>query len=293
MSPQSETEPLFPKFEKFVIENDLLSKAKGGLSAKLPRVMGQGKTKAEGLNLPPAAIERKIELISFPRFAEMEIPKEVLQEIDRVRQEVDSELMILKTVEGRTNLVREVLRLLPGNVGQKDGHFFAGRLVLVPVNRGQTWAWSVTPYYPIISKIPPDIIYLEKAYAAAEELLERVILPIDLFENRLHLAWLLARHFSNSNDVLIIDVARMFKISCQEERFWNTPQKRFFNDVPEAAFIANILNWRRHQDHLKDDFEFVRATLHQAHGPRAKVYYLPQNPEGTQVTPVIYLRKTN
>jgi hypothetical protein len=184
-----------------------------------------------------------------------------------------------------------VLRRLPGQAGQKDNQYYAGRLVLLPDNRTLTWAWSITPYYPIISKIPPDVEYLEKAYSAAEQLLERIVLPVEVFENRLVLTWSMARHFSDSENVLIVDVARLFKIACQEERFWKNPQKRFFTDLPEAAFIANLLNWRTRSDYAKTRFEFVRATLHQAHGSKAKVFYMPQNPEGTQVTPVIYLKR--
>ena len=291
MPEKEDVDRLFPKFEQYVIDTDLLSKAKGSLAAKLPRIMGQGKTKAEGLKLPPSAIERKLELISLTRSEEMEIPAEIKLEIDQVIQEVTSETERLKTSEGIKDLAIQVLRRLPGQVGQKDNQYYAGRLVLLPSNRGQTWAWSITPYYPIIGKIPPDVEYLEKAYAAAEQLLERIILPVEVFENRLLLAWDMARHFSETDSILIIDVARMFKIACQEERFWNNPQKRFFTDVPEAAFIANLLNWRRFQEQSKTSFEFIRATLHQAHGTKTKVFYMPQNPEGTQVTPVIYLKK--
>ncbi len=291
MPEQADTNRLFPKFEQFVLDKDLVSKAKGSLAAKLPRIMGQGKTKADGLNLPPSAIERKLELLSLTRSGKVEIPVEIKLEIDQVEQEVESALEKLKTTEGIRDLAIQVLRRLPGQTGQKDNQYFAGRLVLIPRHRGQAWAWSITPYYPIIDKIPPDVEYLEKAYSAAEQILERIILPVEVFENRLLLAWAMARHFSETDNVLVIDIARMFKIACQEERFWNNPQKRFFTDAPEAAFIANLLNWRMHKGQSKIVFEFVRATLHQAHGTKAKVFYMPQNPEGTQVTPVIYLKR--
>lgn len=282
---------LFPSFEQFVLDNDLLSKAKGSLAVKLPRIMGQGKTKAEGLNLPPAPIERRSELISLIRSDEMELPSSVRAEIENIKAGLEKEYARLKSSEGTRDLAIQVLRRLSCEAGQKDNYYYAGRLVLLPVNKGTTWSWSITPYYPIISKIPPDVDYIEKGFKAAEELLDRLIMPPDVFENRLYLAWKMARHFSESDDVLIIEVARMFKIACQEERFWNAPKKQFFIDVPEAAFIANLLNWRRHSEPTKASFEFVRATLHQAHGQNAKVFYMPQNPEGTQITPVIYLRK--
>lgn len=282
---------LFPIFEQFVLDNDLLNKAKGSLAAKLPRIMGQGKTKAEGLNLPPAPIERKLELISLIRSQEMDFPVSVRNELEKIKAEVDEEYAQLKSSEGIRELAIQVLRRLSPPAGQKDNSYYAGKLVLQPVSRGSTWCWSVTPYYPLVSKIPPDVEYIEKAFAAAEALLESLIMPFATFENRLRLSWTMARHFSETDDVLIVDVARMFKIASQEERFWNSPKKQFFIDMPEAAFIVNLLNWRRSREPSEVDFEFVRATLHQAHGQKATVFYMPQNPEGTQVTPVIYLRK--
>lgn len=291
MSQQEIKETLFPYFVKFVQEKNLLSKAKGSLSSKLPRIMGQGKTKAVGLDLPPAVIERKAELISLLNTTDIEFPEEVLNEIEQARQEIELENERLKSSDGLLNFIRDVFKNLTDQVGQKDNYFFAGRLVLLPKNRGQSWTWSITPYYPIIHKIPADVEYLVKAYSAANELIEKTILPVELFEDRLSLAWKMARHFSDTDSVLVTDVAKMFKIARQEERFWNTPSKRYFTDVPEAAFIANILNWRRQHGRPITEFEFVRATLQQAHGPKAKVFYLPQNPEGTQVTPIIYLKR--
>jgi len=282
---------LFPIFEQFVLDNNLLNNAKGSLAAKLPRIMGQGKTKAEGLTLPPAPIERKLELISLIRSQEMEFPDSVRTELEKIKAEVDEQYARLRSSEGIRELAIQVLRRMPSPAGQKDNSYYAGRLVLLPVSRGTTWCWSVTPYYPLVSKIPPDVEYIEKGFTAAQELLDRLIMPPATFENRLRLSWTIARHFSETDDVLIIDVARMFKIASQEERFWNSPKRQSFVDMPEAAFIVNLLNWRRSREPSEVDFEFVRATLHQAHGQKAKVFYMPQNPEGTQVTPVIYLRK--
>jgi len=282
---------LFPVFEQFVEENDLLNKAKGSLAAKLPRIMGQGKTKADGLSLPPAPIERKAELVSLISSEGIDFPDPVMAELEKVQAEVEEEYARIKSSEGTKELAIQALKRLTCAAGQKDNYYYAGKLVLLPVNRGATWSWSITPYYPIISKIPPDAEYIEKGFTAAEELLARLIMPPEIFEGRLYLAWNMARHFSDTDDVLIIDVARLFKIACQEDRFWNNPKKQFFIDVPEAAFIANLLNWRKVSEPSRSTFEFVRATLHQAHGQKAKVFYMPQNAEGTQVTPVIYLRK--
>ena len=56
---------LFPELESYVERTGLLSNAKGILAARLPRILGQGKTRAEGLDLPPAAIERQQELLAL------------------------------------------------------------------------------------------------------------------------------------------------------------------------------------------------------------------------------------
>jgi len=111
------------------------------------------------------------------------------------------------------------------------------------------------------------------------------------FDERLRLSWLMAKHFAGKEEVFIVDVARMFKIAGQREQFWNAPKKMLFVDIPEASFVANLLNWKRFRGEEKSRFEFVPATLHQAHGPHAKVFYIPFNEEGTQARPMVYMRK--
>jgi hypothetical protein len=83
----------------------------------------------------------------------------------------------------------------------------------------------------------------------------------------------------------------MYKIAGQQEKFWNAPKKAHFIDLPEAAFIANLINWRRHKDSDKSEFDFAQATMHQALGKNAKVFYMPTNAEGTQARPVSYITK--
>jgi hypothetical protein len=45
MSDTSVIEGLFPSFTRFVQSTGLVDKAKGNLSAKIPRILGQGKAK--------------------------------------------------------------------------------------------------------------------------------------------------------------------------------------------------------------------------------------------------------
>lgn len=83
----------------------------------------------------------------------------------------------------------------------------------------------------------------------------------------------------------------MFNIAGQDDRFWQTPQRQYFKDLPGAAFVINLIQWRLSPGSSATAFEFVPATLHQAHGPHSKVFYLPMNQEGTEVRPMVYLRR--
>jgi hypothetical protein len=131
------------------------------------------------------------------------------------------------------------------------------------------------------------------AYRASESIVDKWTLPVDRFLDRLALAWTIARHFGEGENVLIADVARLFKIAAQDERFWGSPARRNFEDVPEAVFIANLINWRRHRDAAgsAESFELVPATLNQAHGSKSRAFFVPSNAEGTIVRPMIYIRR--
>lgn len=283
---------LFPETEKYIAEKDLINKHRGN-QAQLFRILGQGTTRSKELELPPAEIERKMELVGFKLLQnDQETPQAVKTEIAQVREELDKELLLLKKREFQKRLSNQTLRLLEGiKSGFKDNLFFAGRLVLLSDKAGINWSWCLTQHYPIITKIPPDPEYMMKSYHEAEKVLKTLILSAEKFNFSLNLAWMLARQFSKSDNVLIIDVARMYKIAGQQEKFWNTPKKGNFIDLPEAAFIANLINWRRSNDKGKTQFDFAQATVHQALGKKAKVFYMPSNAEGTQARPVSYIKK--
>jgi hypothetical protein len=284
---------LFPALERFV-ERTGLANAKGILSARLPRILGQGQTRAEGLDMPPAEIERQQELLALSLPEEALRDTGVQREIAEARRAVDTHIQNMRHPENRRRFALQILHRLEGvSTGIKDNQFFAGRLILVPDKGGQNWAWSMTPHYPVIAKIPADIEYVVSAYAAAGRIVDKWTLPVDRFLDRLTLAWTMARHFGEGEDVLIADVARLFKIAAQDDRFWGNPSRRNFEDVPEAVFIANLINWRRHRDTAgeSENFELVPATLNQAHGPRSRAFYVPGNAEGTVVRPMIYIRR--
>jgi hypothetical protein len=284
---------VFPEFAKFALAENLSGKKlTGSLDAKLPRILGQGKTKAVGLDLPPAPIERKQEFITLELPPSFKTPVSVREEQARVREEVEKELKQLCSEEGARSLASNVIRSLSVELqGLKNNYFYAGRFLLIPDKKRTSWSWSITPHYPIIDKIPPDFEYLVKAFTAAEEKMEEMVIVPEQFEKKLELSWLLARHSSEASDkVLLSDVARMYVIAAQENKFWSRPQKKYFNDVPDASFIANLINYKRnYRGGDGPEFEFMPATLNDSY--RKDVYHIPLDREGTQTRPYVYIVK--
>jgi hypothetical protein len=294
MTETANTPHLFPALERFVERAGLLANAKGILAARLPRILGQGQTRAEGLDMPPANIERQQELLALTLPEEAAHDANVQAEIAAARHAIAAHTEQMRNPDTRRRFALQVLQRLDGiSSGIKDNHFYAGRLVLGYDKSGQNWAWSMTPHYPVIDKIPADVEYVVAAYAASEKIVERWTLPVDRFLDRLALAWSIARHFGEGENVFIADVARVFKVAAQDDRFWSNPYRRNFNDIPDAVFIVNLINWRRHRDEAasSETFELVPATLNQAHGPKSRPYYVPSNAEGTTVRPMIYIRR--
>ena len=280
---------LFPEVEKFIEQAGLLNKLKGN-QAQLYRILGQGQTKSKELDMPPAEIERKMELVTFKPLQEETVPLAVKVEVESVRRSLDNDLAVLKKDEFQKRLANQVLRGLEGiKTGIKDNRFYAGRLILSVNKFGKEWNWSLTPHYPIVSTLPPDPHYIITAYHEAEKILSEIIQPPDVFEKRLDLAWTLACHFSPGDKILIVDVARMYKIAGQNEKFWAAPKRTSFVDLVDAAFIANLINWLKQSEEKR--YSFASATLHQAHGRNSKAFFLPANAEGTQTRPVIYIAK--
>ena len=285
---------LFPELERFIRESGMLKSATGILAVRLPRVLGRGKTGAEGLDLPPAEIERKRELLALKLPSEVDNHTGIQREIEEARQFVHEHDGKMRHSENRRRFAMEVLHnLSEKNTGAKDNHFFAGHLIFVPEKNGKSWSWSMTPYYPVISKIPPDVEYAVQAYEASVRIVEECTMPVETFIDRLSLAWSIARHFGKDKNVLIADVAKFFKIATQGDRFWRSPARRTFTDVPEAVFISNLIHWKRNRAGGESvEFELVPATLNQAHGPKSRAFYVPTNAEGTTVQPMIHIRRT-
>ncbi|MBM4125691.1 MAG: hypothetical protein FJ246_12205, partial [Nitrospira sp.] len=192
--------PLFPAFERYVERSGLLANAKGILSARLPRILGQGQTRAEGLDMPPAVIERQHELLALSLPESAVVDPEVQREIAEAKTAVTAHAEHMRHPENRRRFALQALSRLEGvPTGNKDNQFFAGRLVLVSDKGGQNWAWSMTARYPVIAKIPADIDYVVRAYEVADRIVDKWMLPVDKFLVRLRLAWTMARHFSDGD----------------------------------------------------------------------------------------------
>src|SRR6267142_5703658 len=104
---------LFPAFCYWARESGLVDKSKGNLAAKLPRILGQGTTRAKGLNLSPAPIERKIEFASLQFPNEFGPPEAVLREQAEAFQEVENLKNELLRDEGKRKLIVLALEQLP------------------------------------------------------------------------------------------------------------------------------------------------------------------------------------
>ena len=281
---------LFPHFQRFV-QASSLDRAKGSLSAKLPRILGQGTTRATGMPNPPSAIERKAELAGLEFPTEPAAPAEVMAEVRAATADVEALRAELKKPAALRRFIADSTRELGVPTGSSNGYHFAGRLILRSAKSGFEWSWCVTPHYAIVDRIPPDPAYVRKAFHAAQEKMRALILAPDDFERRLLLAWTMAKAWSPSDEVLVTDVMKMFQVAGQEDRFWQTPKRVYYKDLPDAAFVVNLINWRATAGGNAAGFTFVPATLSQASGKQARVFFLPLNAEGTEVRPMIYLRR--
>lgn len=286
---------MFPEFEKFAKDKNLLStKLTGSLDAKVPRILGKGKTKAVGLDIPPAPIERKQEFVSLELPPNFNVPLAVLREQDQVKKDLERELKHLRSEEGSRSLASKVIRSLSLDTqGIKNNYFYAGKFLLIPDKKRASWSWSITPHYPIIEKIPPDFDYIIKAFSIAEEKVTQMVVSPEDFEKKLELSWMLAKSFSKKEDkILLSDVARMFVVASQDNKFWSNPQKKFFTDIPDASFIANLVNYKRnYKSESSPIFEFMPATLNDSYSKN--VYHIPLDVEGTQTRPYVYIIKKN
>src|SRR5882724_6209270 len=95
---------LFPAFCYWARESGLVDKSKGNLAAKLPRILGQGTTRAKGLNLPPSPIERRVEFASLQFPTNFPAPDDVLREQSEASEELEKLKTEMMREEGKRRL---------------------------------------------------------------------------------------------------------------------------------------------------------------------------------------------
>lgn len=281
-------ESLFPEFSRFVEAVGLREKKlEGHLAAKIPRILGEGSTRAD-IDARPAPIERRQDYASLVLPDGFQVPAEVHAEIQQVKAELEREMRVLCSEEGARRLASQVVSQLVPQGGLKNDRFYASGLLLVADKKRETWSWSITEHYPLVRKMPPDKAFIIDAFTRAQEKLQQLLVEPEVFDRQLEIAWHLAKlKMEQPGDVRLIDVARMFPIAVQPERFWSKPARSNFIDQPEGAFIANLRQWLRAFPERR--FELVPATLNQTRG--GEIIYLPTDPEGTQTRPYIHIRR--
>lgn len=286
MTSTSETE-LFPAFRQFAEQSEL-DRAKGALSAVLPRILGQGKTRATDMDDPPAFVERKQELAGLKLPVDVVVPPNVQAEIDAARADVVALREELARPEGRRRFIAKCLEQLP-DAKVTDGKYHVDSYLLVDSKSGFEWSWSLTTRYPVIQKLPPDPDYIARGLARARAIVDELVVAPDVFVQRLTLAWEMARHFAGRPEVPVVDVMRCYGVAAQDDRFWAAPKKAVYRDLPEAAFVANVINWRKHGGVADSGFTFVPASLNDAMSK--KVFHMPMNAAGTETRPMLYLKR--
>lgn len=286
----------FPNFEEFVRKHRLLDISKGIDAVRLPRILGTGgKTQADGLDLPPALIERQRDLIAWRKPLDIEFSDGLREEIAKAKEDVDKHDQYMRLSDNQRKFALNVLHnLSEATTGRKNNRYFANQLILTHDSSGSNWAWTLTPHYPVIKRIPADLDMVTSAHVVAEKTVKDQIMPVEDFVRKLHLAWEITRHNSKTDQVLIADVAVKFKIACQSEGFWRNPTRRNFVDYPDSIFVSNLINWKHNaKGGDLSQFVLIPATLNQAHGSKSKAFYVPSNFEGTEVRPMIYIKRAN
>ena len=275
----------------------------GNLPSAVPRILGSGKTRAEGLfdeKKPPALIERqyeyaKLDLNRLSTDANYPIPDGIREEQQRIKQEIEaSQKQLDHQMDGWGRTAREVLWKLGDQTPGRDGRYSMGDLELAFDKRSFSWTWTYRGAYPLVSKLPHDVDYICEGYRDALRRMQEAIVPASDFLSLLKLAWAIAEHRAGTGPVLIRDVARMFIVADQKQAFWDKPSKNTFTDIAEAVFVINLVHAI---EDVRKSFELEKAGVHQtALGGRARniAFDLPRRVgAGTEPYSTIRLKKTD
>lgn len=280
---------MFPAFRRMVERVPALKNPRGAFFKRLPRILGQGRTRARNFDAPPSPWERQLELVNLQLPTGVTYSEDVAAEIDAARAALEEVRASLATLEGRRRFAEAALARIPlpeERKGLKDDTWFAGRLVLLSGGGGLGWSWGLTVRHAVISDLPPDVDYVARAYPHAEAIVSESLLEPEAFAERLQLALRMTRAINGTRqgEVALCDVERMFRLASQRDRFWSSPSRANFVDVPESVFVANFMV--HSNDDLRRRFELIPARREDL----KKALYLPTNPEGTAVAPFVAIR---
>jgi len=273
----------------------------GNLQSAVPRILGNGKTRAEGLfdeKKPPALIERQYEYskldlnklgsdINYPILDSDPIREEQSQLQRHIRQLEDQ---LERQNDGWERSAREVLYKLGEKTPGRSGRYVMGDLELAFDKKSFSWTWTYRGAYPLVSKLPHDVDYICDGYQDASKRMKDAIVPPADFLSSLRLAWVISRHRAGSGPVLIRDLAKVYLVAAQPTSFWDKPSKSSFADINEAVFVINLVHTI---DEVRKSFELEKAGLHQtALGGRGKniSYDLPKRGGGTEPYSTIRLK---
>lgn len=274
---------------------ELLPKG-GPLPPLISRIVGKGKTRAEGFfdDRPPTIIERlydyaKLDITRLVSDVNRPFPDSIREEQVKARQQIDEIERNLKTPDGWQRFAREILFSLGDQSPGRSGKFIKGDLELIFDAKSLTWSWSLAGAYPLVTKLPHDKEYVIEGLHAAERRLQEAVIQPEDFLQKLKLAWALAQHFSSTDQVLIKDVARLYLVAAQSDGFWARPCKQTFTDMAEASFVLNLT---KSIDVVRSHFELEKATIHQTKlGGKGKdvAFDLPKR-GGLGTEPYSYIR---
>lgn len=273
----------------------------GNLQSAVPRILGNGKTRAEGLfdeKKPPALIERQYE------YAKLDIGKlgfdinYPIRESDPIRAEQAQTQQLIKTLEeqlerpndGWERSAREVLYKLGDKAPGRSGRYSMGDIELSFDKKSFSWSWTYRGAYPLVSKLPHDVDYICDGFQDASRRMKEAIVPATEFLSSLRLAWVISKQRSGAGPVLIRDLAKVYQVAAQPNIFWDRPSKSSFSEISDAVFVINLVHTI---DEVRKSFVLEKAGLHQtALGGKGKnvSYDLPKGGGGTEPYSTIRLK---
>ncbi|HNI68953.1 MAG TPA: hypothetical protein PKV55_12985 [Nitrospira sp.] len=273
----------------------------GNLQSVVPRILGNGKTRAEGLfdeKKPPALIERQYEYAKLDLnklFGDINYPAlgcdSLRAEQAQTQQQIKSlQEQLERPNDGWERSAREALYKLGEKTPGRGGRYAMGDIELSFDKKTFSWAWTYRGAYPLVSKLPHDVDYICDGFHDASRRMKEAIVPAAEFLASLQLAWVISKQRSGSGPVLIRDLAKVYQVAAQPAGFWDKPAKSSFTEIPDAVFVINLVHAI---DEVRKLFVLEKAGLHQtALGGKGKnvSYDLPKGSGGTEPYSTIRLK---